>query len=146
MMVCACDNPNSRSCPRTMQGIVMDAVQTLTQALQDNPCSQPVFLHLRLWSRSRFARFLCFTLPYRSLSAPVRSMETLGSDRGMEVFVEAQVRPSSMTDSGTAVHSVSVHCLLSADRQPPNLATPLCSRNIYECCLERLLWLVWYSC
>ena len=117
MMVCACDNPNSRSCPRTMQGIVMDAVQMLTQALQDNSCSQPVFLHLRLWSRSRFARFLCFTLPYRSLSAPVRSMETLGSDRGMEVFVEAQVRPSvrpsSMTDSRTA----DTHCPRSTNWQ-----------------------------
>ncbi len=60
--------------------------------------------------------------------------------------MEAQVSPSSMTDSETVVHSVLLLCLLSADRQPPDLATSLCSRHIYEVCVERLLWMVGYYC
>ncbi len=34
-MVCACDNPNSRGCPRTMRGIVMGAAQMLMQGFQN---------------------------------------------------------------------------------------------------------------
>ena len=72
-MVCACDNPNSRGCPRTIHGIVMGPAQMLTQGFHNrtnlqNRDNAPVVRHglpNGLQTNSYGARRVLGTIPNR---------------------------------------------------------------------------------